>query len=319
MNKVNSLVSILIPVYNRELIIAETIQSALNQTHNNIEIVIVDNASTDNTWDVIQNFVDKNPCIKAFRNKSNLGPVRNWLRCVEEATGEFGKILWSDDLISPNFIEKTLSLFNEDVAFVYSGTKIFTGANPLNARTSYLLPKTGCYPSSLYIQRAIFDKGMPVSPGCAIFRMIDIKKNLWLQVPNKVKSDFSMHAIGNDLLLFFLTAKNYKYFGHVAEPLSFFRSHDGSISISANSGKLHLHYALARAYFVENYQPQFKSYFASYLQSLLWQYKDHETYGLVAIQDFFQGDVKLNKAYLAKEFIFNLIRLSRIALKKMIT
>ena len=82
---------------------------------------------------------------------------------------------------------------------------------------------------------------------------------------------------------------------------------------------MHFHYALARAYFVENYQPQFKSYFASYLQFLLWQYKDHETYGLVAIQDFFQGDVKLNKAYLAKEFIFNLIRLSIIALKKMIT
>ena len=171
----NSFVSILIPVYNRESIIAETIQSALDQTHKNIEVVIVDNASTDKTWQVIQSFAEKDNRIKSFRNETNLGPVRNWLRCVEEASGEYGKILWSDDLIAPEFIEKTLTLFNEDVGFVYSGANIFTGDDPLKFKTSYLLKKTGIYPSSLYIKNAIYNKGMPVSPGCAIFRMSDIK------------------------------------------------------------------------------------------------------------------------------------------------
>lgn len=309
------LVSILIPVYNRESIIAETIQSALDQTYNNIEVVVVDNASTDNTWQVIQMFAEQDSRIKAFKNESNIGPVRNWLRCVEEAIGEFGKILWSDDLIAPDFIEKTLPLFNDDVGFVYTGANIFTGANPLEAKTSYLLSKSGLYPSSMYIEKAIFDKGMPVSPGCAIFRMSDIRKNLWLQIPNKVNSDFSMHAIGNDLLLFLLTANEYKYFGHVAEPLSFFRSHEGSISISSKSGKLPLHYALARAYFVENHQPQLKACFASYLQLLLWRYKDSKTYALESIQDFFQAEVKLSKSCLAKELIFKLIRLPKRLLK----
>ena len=305
------LVTILIPVYNRESIIAETIQSALDQTYKNIEVVIVDNASTDNTWQIIQSFAEKDSRIRAFRNETNLGPVRNWLRCVDEATGEYGKILWSDDLIAHDFIEKTLPLFNESVGFVYSGANIFTGVNPLEAKSSYLLPKTGHYSSSMYIKKAIFDKGMPVSPGCAIFRMSDIRKNLRLQVPNKVNSDFSMHAIGNDLLLFLLTANEYKYFGHVSEPLSFFRAHDGSISVLSSNGKLPLHYGLARAYFVENYQPKLKACFASYLQLLLLRYKDSKTYGLESIQDFFQDKVKLNKLCLIKELVFRAIQLPK--------
>jgi len=313
------LVSVLIPVYNRESIIAETIQSALNQTYINIEVIVVDNASTDKSWQVIQSFVKKDSRIKAFRNETNLGPVRNWLRCVEEATGVYGKILWSDDLIAPDFIEKTLPLFNEDVGFVYSGANIFAGENPLEAKTSYLLPKTGHYASSIYIKKAIFDKGMPVSPGCAIFRMSDIRKNLWLQVPNKVNSDFSIHAIGNDLLLFLLTANEYKYFGHVSKPLSFFREHDGSISVSSSNGKLPLHYGLARAYFVENYQPKLKACFASYLQLLLLRYKDSKIYGLESIQDFFQEKVKLNKFCLVKEVVFRAIRLSKRVFKILIS
>jgi len=311
------LVSILIPVYNRESIIAETIQSALDQTHKNIEVVIVDNASTDNSWQVIQNYAKQDSRIKAFKNESNLGPVRNWLRCVDEATGEYGKILWSDDLISVDFVEKTLPLFNSDVGFVYSGANIFTGANPLEAKTSYLLPKTGRYPCSMYIEKSIFGNGMPVSPGCAIFRMSDIRKNLWLQIPNKVNSDFSMHAIGNDLLLFLLTAKDYKYFGHIAEPLSFFRAHDGSISVSSNSGKLPLHYAMARAYFVENFSTRLKSCFASYIKLLLWRYKDSNAYGLNRVNNFFQNEVNVSKICLLKELIIKLIKLPIRVLKKM--
>lgn len=304
-----SKVSILIPVYNRENIIAETIQSALDQTYTNIEVVIVDNASSDNTWQVIQSFATQDSRIKAFRNETNLGPVRNWLRCIEEATGEYGKILWSDDLIAPVFIEKTLPLFNDEVGFVYTATKIFTGSAPETGKRFYDLGKTGLYPSETYIKKAIYNKSVPVSPGCAIFRMTDIRKNLWLQIPNKVNSDFSMHAIGNDLLLFLLTSKDYQFFGHVSESLSFFRSHEDSISVSVKSGKLLLFYALASAYFIENFRPQFKSCFASYFQLLLWSYKDSNIHSLQSLQDLFHTEVNLSWFCLSQKLLIKAIRM----------
>jgi glycosyltransferase involved in cell wall biosynthesis len=303
------LVSILVPVYNREAIIAETLESALSQTYKNIEVIVVDNASTDRTWCVVQSFLEKNKNIKAFRNETNLGPVRNWLRCVEEAKGEFGKILWSDDLIAPDFLHKTLPFFNEDVGFVYTAANIFSGVNPLDGKTSYLLPNSGQYSTLLYIEKAIYDEGVPVSPGCAIFRMSDIRKNLWLNIPNKVNSDFSMHAIGNDLLLFLLTANDYKYFGYVSEPLSFFRAHEGSISISSKSGKLPLHYALVRAFFTETYRQSLLNKHAAQIQIMLWRFSDSKKFNMNTIEDFYNSAVHIDKVYLIKVAISKLISL----------
>lgn len=299
MSQCDKLVSILIPVYNREQIISETIESTLNQTYRNIEVIIVDNASTDLSWQIIQSFSEKDSRIKAFKNEINIGPVRNWLRCVKEAKGEYGKILWSDDLIACDFIEKTLQLFHEDVGFVYSGAKIFTGEDPSDGKSFYLLTKTGFYLSEFYLDKAIFDDIMPVSPGCAIFRMIDLRKNLWLQIPNKINSDFSMHAIGNDLMLFLLTARDYKYFGHIAEPLAFFRAHNGSISISSKGGKLPLHYTLVRSYFVENNLPNSSGYLAAKIKLMLWQFKDAKYFGINSINDFFRKKTNVNYAFLA--------------------
>lgn len=304
-------VSILIPVFNREKYISQTLKSSLDQTYRNIEVIVVDNASTDHSWDIVQRFAEADSRVKVFRNQFNVGPVRNWLRCVEEATGQFGKILWSDDLVAPEFIEKTLPLFNADVGFVFTATNIFSDDNLLDVSTSYLLDNTGLYPSTTYINEAVFGGRMPVSPGCAIFRIDDIKKNLWLQIPNKIQSDFSMHAIGNDLLLFLLTAKDYKYFGHVAEELSFFRAHDDSISVSSQGIKLALYYGVAKAFFIENYFPHLKSKLASLLWLLLLRHKDCRHYGFNLVSDFFYTDVRLNKLFLGKTLIVKSIRYSK--------
>jgi len=315
----NLKVSILIPVFNRDSIIQQTIQSALEQNYKNIEVIVVDNASTDNTWQIIQSIAIQDSRVKAFRNDTNLGPVRNWLRCVEEASGEYGKILWSDDLIAPDFIEKTLPLLKDDnVGFVFTGTKIFSGEKPKNEKVCYSLGKTGLYPSLHYIENVIYERNMPVSPGCAIFRMEDIRKNLWLDVPNQINSDFSMHAIGNDVLLFLLTAKDYKFFANVAEPLSFFRAHEGSISVSSTSGKLPLHYALAKSYFIEKYLPSEAACYASKIQIMLWRYKDSGKYGMETVDDFFSKPLILSKICLIKNILTSSLRIPKHLIKKLI-
>ena len=104
----NSKISILIPTYNREQYIEEAVRSALNQTYKNIEVIVVDNKSTDNSWMILENLAKNDSRIKLFQNDTNIGPVKNWKRCIDKATGKFCKILWSDDLIAPEFLERTL-------------------------------------------------------------------------------------------------------------------------------------------------------------------------------------------------------------------
>ena len=200
----NPFVSILIPTYNREKLIAESIQSALDQDYDNVEVVVVDNASTDGTWEQIQRIASADARVRAFRNDTNIGPVRNWIECARNARGTFSKILWSDDLIAPDFVSSTLPLFDENVGFVYTGVRIF-GSKRSNSY--YMRGATGTFPSRDYIAAALHGWNVPYSPGCVILRTADLQRFLVADIPNRVCSDFSQHAIGNDLFLLLMVAE----------------------------------------------------------------------------------------------------------------
>ena len=283
-----SKVSILIPVYNREKYIKEAVLSALNQTYKDIEIVIVDNRSTDNTWEILKDLAKNDQRIKIFQNETNIGPVKNWKRCIDEATGEYGKILWSDDLIASNFLEKTILFLekNDDIGFVYTGTEIFVDGTSKKI-DAYFIGDTGVYNNEQYINGVLFGRNYPVSPGCALFRLSDLKNNLLVDIPNKIGSDFSMHAIGNDLLIFLLTAHQYRKFAFVNEKLSFFRAHDGSISIQSHNGKLPLHYDIAKASFIENFREDLIPKFNDNIWLHLKEYPDAKQYNMNSLEDFY--------------------------------
>lgn len=282
-------VSILIPVYNRERYIEDCIKSALNQTFADFEIVVVDNCSTDRTWDICCECAAHDARVKVYRNASNIGPVRNWVSCLSKSRGEYIKILWSDDLIHPDFLSKTIPhLEDESIGFVYSSAQVFE-SDPENVLIhSFAAFDSGVYGSHLYMESALFNGDVPYSPGCAIFRSRDVKRNLIIDVPNRIGSDFSMHAIGNDLLLFLLTASQYKSFAVVKEPLSYFRSHQSSITASAPTGKIPLHYNLAKAFFVEKKCADRllrKKFNAELILSLL-KFRNN-SYGISQLQDFY--------------------------------
>lgn len=246
-------VSILIPVYNRESFIGPCIQSAIEQTITDIEVIVVDNASTDKTWEVCKTLARQDSRIRIFRNETNIGPVRNWLRCIDEARGCFGKILFSDDLIDPLFLEKTLPfLYDEEVGFVF--TPAIMGTEPWKGQEQYgLTEKTGKLPSSYFIQESLFAGNVPYSPGCAIFRTDDLRKNLVEEIPSPTIKKFYEHGAGPDLLIYLLVAKEYEQIAFVSEPLSFFRKHEGSITISDKSNYINRCYRQARIWFAEQY------------------------------------------------------------------
>ena len=95
-------VSILIPLYNSENFIKETIECCLKQTYPNIEIIIVDDGSTDNSLEIAKSFKNENITIISQTNSGGC-VARN--RAFELSTGEYIMYLDADDLISPNKIE----------------------------------------------------------------------------------------------------------------------------------------------------------------------------------------------------------------------
>ncbi|MBA4321165.1 MAG: glycosyl transferase, partial [Flavobacterium sp.] len=94
MNNNEPKISVLMPAYNAEKYIAEAIESILNQTFKDFEFIIVDDCSTDKTWEIIQEYTKKDERIVALKNEKNLGIAGNRNKLIGMAKGKY--IVWQD-------------------------------------------------------------------------------------------------------------------------------------------------------------------------------------------------------------------------------
>lgn len=104
----NPLVSICIPTYNASAYLEECLQSALKQTYPNLEILISDDTSTDDTLSIVKKYQQQYPHIRLVKNAAP-GMVNNWNNCIVQADGEWIKFLFQDDMLHPTCVEKMLA------------------------------------------------------------------------------------------------------------------------------------------------------------------------------------------------------------------
>jgi glycosyltransferase involved in cell wall biosynthesis len=131
--------SICIPVYNRERFVRDAIQSVLDQTVQDFEIIVVDDGSTDRTVEAVRSFQDSR--IRLVENERNLGITGNCNRCFELVRGRFTGLLYSDDYYRPTMLEAAQSAFETyDVGVFASGaTFIHEDGSERNRRHPLLL------------------------------------------------------------------------------------------------------------------------------------------------------------------------------------
>ena len=162
----SKLLTIAVPTYNGAKTIRNMLDILLPQVDNRVEIIICDNASTDDTGDIIEEYVQKYPFIQNIRNEKNIGPDSNFLLCMTMAKGKYTLLLSDDDILVENSLKDILDFLeeNEDMGLIY-----------LNAVGFYEEYKD--VDSCIRYQKAIYDDKMFVTDDRK--RFMDYAGRMW--------------------------------------------------------------------------------------------------------------------------------------------
>jgi glycosyltransferase involved in cell wall biosynthesis len=266
-----ALISICIPTYNGRKFLETCLDSAIGQTYPDIEILVVDDGSTDNTPDIVAKYAAKDARVKLFINKKNLGLVSNWNRCIELANGEWIKFLFQDDTLAHNCIEVMVNSISGNDKILTSGRRLILDESLDEATKIYSVNETVTF-EQLGI---ISDSPVYIPPTkIALFIIKNISTN-FIGEPTVImfKKDI-VREIGEfnpdliqicDLEYFLRIACNYgiKY---IPKPLTSFRVHKGSASTSNVNERLFSMMNMDPV--IMTYQLIYGKYFKQFRQSL---------------------------------------------------
>ena len=164
----NMLVSIIVTSYNYQQYIKDTINSVLKQTYKNLELIVIDDASTDSSVEIIKEIAGNDSRIKLILNNENLGLKKSIQKALKEASGEWISFLESDDLWREDYLEKKVKIIEQDRHFGF----IFNDVELFGETIKKSFPKTkGVFPRSMFYEFGISNPVLTMS--CVM-----VKKNL---------------------------------------------------------------------------------------------------------------------------------------------
>ena len=216
-------ISVIIPTFNSSKFIKKAIDSVLNQTFTDFELIIVDDGSSDNTLDIISKYNDKR--IKSIKHKHNMGVSAARNSGIKISNGKYIAFLDHDDEWLPRKLEKQLEVIEkspEQVGLVYTG---YYQIEPNRVRISPFINIANKLEGDLYQELV---RGNFIVPSLVL-----IKKEVFKSVGY---FDEKLTGGGEDLDLWLRIAKKY-HFAFIKDPLvkKFFHNQNQSISLISNS------------------------------------------------------------------------------------
>ena len=145
LNRIMPWVSVICTAYNHEDFIDEALQSVVSQDYPNVELIVIDNASTDATAGRISAFIARHPTVQFIQNRENLGLNRAFNQGLTQAGGRYVIDLSADDVLLPNRIRKQVALFEElsgPYAVVFSNAA-YIDVHGSHLRTHYMVDNQG--------------------------------------------------------------------------------------------------------------------------------------------------------------------------------
>jgi glycosyltransferase involved in cell wall biosynthesis len=215
-------VSVLMPAYNADKYIVEAIESILNQTFTDFEFIIIDDCSTDKTWEIIQEYTKKDKRILAIKNEKNLGIAGNRNKLKKLAKGEY--VMWqdADDISIEDRMQRQVDVLDKasSVGIVGGYLQIFDETGDLSMRK---------YDSKDSVLRKNIFRYSPVAQPASM-----IRKNVLDQV-----GDYDLnYPPAEDLDMSFRIGKNYKFSNVQKIVLRYRETHTGATFTSLKKMEL---------------------------------------------------------------------------------
>jgi glycosyltransferase involved in cell wall biosynthesis len=207
------LVSVCIPTFNRADFLSDAIDSILAQTFRDFELVVSDNASTDETPEVLGRYRD--PRLRLHRNDSNLGLVGNFNRCLQLARAPYLVLCCADDYWAPRLLEQEVLLFEQhsDLSYLHVGSLVVdANKSPIGPNVLDLRPVT---PGREYFRRFLLEDLNGTNFSSVLYRRDRLLEIGGFDARLPHTQDLAVWArlaLRGDV-------------GYVAQPLVFFRKH----------------------------------------------------------------------------------------------
>jgi len=175
------LVSIVIPAYNNADYLDDTMKSVLGQTYTNLEVIVSDHASTDDTWAVMQRY-SSDPRVTLLHTEGGGGALRNWNRVSQAATGELIKLVCGDDLLYPTIVaQQVAALVSTPGAVLAASPRDIVDANGVPVlKNRGLAGLTGVHDGTVAVRKTV-TQGTNIfgEPGCVLMRRSVLEKVGW--------------------------------------------------------------------------------------------------------------------------------------------
>ena len=171
-------VSIIVPIYNTGKYLKRCLDSIINQTYQNLEIILVNDGSTDDSPKIAESYAKKDPRIKLL-NQPNSGQSSARNAGIKKATGDYISFIDSDDEINSKFIENLLQLYSNDASIAVCGHRynLLKEGTSKNLYQSELKPRRKNESQKAYILKLLTKDGRMYSCNNKLFKASIIKKH----------------------------------------------------------------------------------------------------------------------------------------------
>ncbi len=254
-NSYNPSVSVLITSFNAGKHIHEALESITSQTYKNLEIIIVDDCSTDNTWKILKDYQEIDKRIRVFRTNRHSGPSIASNLGLKKAKGDLIARMDADDIAYPDRIAKQVRFIGENPRVILVGGQcsLIDGEGKIIGSKQYPL-------THLEICRSLFSINPIQHPSCMINKNLIPKGELYY-----VNHSFLAH----DLELVYKLAQ-YGELANLPDKILYYRQHKDSLSMKNPKKTFQATFSVRiKAVFEYGYRPTFRGWINHFLQAVV--------------------------------------------------